>query len=535
MAGEVAVDEARVEKDYTAMLARMVDGSLPNFSGTLYLVGVDRVQLSRTSPVPVQSASIDYGLGLFEGEMIYRITVDGRETAAFFHPVANLDRLFWGARTKGYEPPKYALEQMIGARMQLACLNGWIASDGVTITVNFGSSGKTDRVYVRSKLFDDGNGIGLGNPVHFEFGTTAMKVGSYLGEKAEREGAALFMPVDLLRQGVGLSEKSFSNYEASKRAREQMGKHNAAVQKKIAALREGFVKTLETLRPPAELTTEEYANIKRREHETEIARLESLICEDALMVQPDGRISEGTGENLFLVVKREGREVLVTPNIVEGKCLPGITRATTRALAEQLEIPVSEAMFTLPTRVLTQTGAMNMGIVGSIDMTGEEVVSAFMTGNFAGLVRFTRVIIPKLHYEADGSKVFEGDGEAVWIGNREGNQAFQRLKEAYAQVQRGERMPHLMERVDEWLTPAEISDLNEKGREIVRKHARADQVLEKMFCGNCISKAVAALEARVPVVARPRNAAAFADRVRLQRETIARGFQTVGMRGFAAR
>lgn len=58
---------------------------------------------------------------------------------------------------------------------------------------------------------------------------------------------------------------------------------------------------------------------------------------EAIVVGPDGVVSEGGGQNVFLV--RDGE--LVTP-AMDGSALPGITRDAVITLAEDLEIPVRE-------------------------------------------------------------------------------------------------------------------------------------------------------------------------------------------------
>jgi len=58
---------------------------------------------------------------------------------------------------------------------------------------------------------------------------------------------------------------------------------------------------------------------------------------EAIALGPDGRVSEGSGQNLFLV--RDG--ILITP-VLDGTSLAGITRHTVLALAEELGIPVRE-------------------------------------------------------------------------------------------------------------------------------------------------------------------------------------------------
>src|SRR6185503_2132946 len=58
---------------------------------------------------------------------------------------------------------------------------------------------------------------------------------------------------------------------------------------------------------------------------------------EAIALDTDGRISEGSGENLFLV--RDGR-LFTTP--LASSILPGITRDTVMTLARELNVPVTE-------------------------------------------------------------------------------------------------------------------------------------------------------------------------------------------------
>jgi branched-chain amino acid aminotransferase len=57
--------------------------------------------------------------------------------------------------------------------------------------------------------------------------------------------------------------------------------------------------------------------------------------EEAILLDASGNLSEGSGENLFLVVKG----VLATPGL-DASILPGITRDTVMALARDLGLPV---------------------------------------------------------------------------------------------------------------------------------------------------------------------------------------------------
>jgi branched-chain amino acid aminotransferase len=70
-----------------------------------------------------------------------------------------------------------------------------------------------------------------------------------------------------------------------------------------------------------------------------LAKVEAIKAgyDEALMLGPDGRVSEGTGENLFLV--RDGK--LVTPPPSEAGALRGITLSSIVKIAEDLGYDVS--------------------------------------------------------------------------------------------------------------------------------------------------------------------------------------------------
>lgn len=63
-------------------------------------------------------------------------------------------------------------------------------------------------------------------------------------------------------------------------------------------------------------------------------------CDEALLLDNEGYVAEGSGENFFLV--KEG--VIHTPELTS--CLPGITRDTVMVFARELNIPVIERRIT---------------------------------------------------------------------------------------------------------------------------------------------------------------------------------------------
>jgi branched-chain amino acid aminotransferase len=62
--------------------------------------------------------------------------------------------------------------------------------------------------------------------------------------------------------------------------------------------------------------------------------------DEAMLLDPEGYVAEGAGENLFIVKKGK----LYTPDLTS--CLEGITRATILSLAEEMGIPVLEKRIT---------------------------------------------------------------------------------------------------------------------------------------------------------------------------------------------
>jgi len=63
-------------------------------------------------------------------------------------------------------------------------------------------------------------------------------------------------------------------------------------------------------------------------------------CEEALLLDNEGYVAEGSGENIFLVNKG----ILITPELTS--CLEGITRDTVFELAAELELTVRERRIT---------------------------------------------------------------------------------------------------------------------------------------------------------------------------------------------
>ena len=109
------------------------------------------------------------------------------------------------------------------------------------------------------------------------------------------------------------------------------------------ALRHGVRMTVSSWRrhdpniiPPQAKVTGAYIN-------SSMAKLEAVRAgyDEAIMLNPDGFVSEATGENLFVVKDGE----VLTPPIASGP-LPGITRDSVMTIAGDLGIPVVEKVMT---------------------------------------------------------------------------------------------------------------------------------------------------------------------------------------------
>ena len=126
-------------------------------------------------------------------------------------------------------------------------------------------------------------------------------------------------------------------------------------------------------------------------------------CEEALLLDPEGYVAEGSGENIFIV--RDG--VLYTPELTA--CLDGITRRTIFTLAEEIGLKVVEKR-----------------------ITRDEVYvadEAFFTGTAAEVMPISEV-----------------DGRAIGSGSR--GPITEKLQTMYFDTVKGRRESAL-----EWLTP----------------------------------------------------------------------------------
>ena len=106
---------------------------------------------------------------------------------------------------------------------------------------------------------------------------------------------------------------------------------------------------------------------------------------EALLANTQGRLCEGTGTNVFLVV--DG--VLVTPPLSSG-CLAGITRELVLELAEVMERDVDPGEFAVASEAFLTSSTREVGAISAVDDTvlpeAPGPVTAGLVAAFAALV-----------------------------------------------------------------------------------------------------------------------------------------------------
>ena len=106
---------------------------------------------------------------------------------------------------------------------------------------------------------------------------------------------------------------------------------------------------------------------------------------EALLANTQGRLCEGTGTNVFLVV--DG--VLVTPPLSSG-CLAGVTRELVLELAEVVERDVDPGEFAVASEAFLTSSTREVGAISAIDDTvlpeAPGPVTAGLVAAFAALV-----------------------------------------------------------------------------------------------------------------------------------------------------
>ena len=109
---------------------------------------------------------------------------------------------------------------------------------------------------------------------------------------------------------------------------------------------------------------------------------------EALLANTQGRLCEGTGTNVFLVV--DG--VLVTPPLSSG-CLAGVTRELVLELAEVVERDVDPGEFAVASEAFLTSSTREVGAISAVDDTvlpeAPGPVTAGLVAAFAALVATT--------------------------------------------------------------------------------------------------------------------------------------------------
>jgi len=106
---------------------------------------------------------------------------------------------------------------------------------------------------------------------------------------------------------------------------------------------------------------------------------------EALLTNTQGRLCEGTGTNVFLVVDRQ----LVTPPLSSG-CLAGITRELVLELTEVVEREMEPGEFAIASEAFLTSSTREVGAISAVDDTvlpeAPGPVTAELTAAFAALV-----------------------------------------------------------------------------------------------------------------------------------------------------
>ncbi len=156
------------------------------------------------------------------------------------------------------------------------------------VTIN-----KLEECYIRPIVFLGDNKMGL-NPegVNVRVAIAAWPWGAYLGD-------------DGLNQGIRVRISSFTRHHVniSMTKAKACGYYINSIFAKAEAVRDGY--------------------------------------DEAILLDPSGYVSEGSGENIFILYKN----TLITPPL-SSSCLEGITRDTVFGICEELNIPLKEETLT---------------------------------------------------------------------------------------------------------------------------------------------------------------------------------------------
>ncbi len=223
----------------------------------------------REATVHVLTHTLHYGMGVFEGERIYRTD----KGPSIFRLQEHTDRLFRSAHIMGMKMP-YDKDTVNEA------------------TVAVVRDNKLESGYIRPMVFYGAEGMGLrADNLKAHLIIAAWPWGTYMGEEN-------------LRNGIKVRTSSYTRHHVN--IMMCKSKTNANYVNSMMALQEALASG----------------------------------CDEALMLDSEGYVSEGSAENFFLV--RDG--VIYTPELTSA--LDGITRNTVIQLAEGLGYTVKEKRIT---------------------------------------------------------------------------------------------------------------------------------------------------------------------------------------------
>ncbi len=285
----------------------------------------------REAKVHVLTHTLHYGMGVFEGERVYKTD----KGSAIFRLQEHTDRLFRSAHIMGMKMPfdKETVNQA---------------------TVAVVRDNNLESGYIRPMVFYGSEGMGLrADNLNAHVMVAAWHWGAYMGEEN-------------MRNGIKVRTSSYTRHHVN--IMMCKSKTNANYVNSMMALQEALASG----------------------------------CDEALMLDSEGYVSEGSAENFFML--RDG--VIYTPELTSA--LDGITRATVIALAEELGMTVREKR-----------------------ITRDEVYvadEAFFTGS-----------------AAEVTPIRELDGRSIGNGSR--GPVTERLQSLYFDVVHGRSAPHM-----HWLT-----------------------------------------------------------------------------------
>ena len=223
----------------------------------------------REANVHVLTHTLHYGMGVFEGERVYKTD----KGSAIFRLQEHTERLFRSAHIMGMKMP-FDMETINQATI-------------AAVRENNLESG-----YIRPMVFYGAEGMGLrSDNLKTHVIVAAWHWGAYMGE-------------DNMRNGIKVRTSSFTRHHVN--IMMTKSKTNANYVNSMMALQEAIASG----------------------------------CDEALMLDSQGYVSEGSAENFFLV--RDG--VIYTPELT--CALDGITRKTVIQLAEELGYTVKEKSIT---------------------------------------------------------------------------------------------------------------------------------------------------------------------------------------------